>query len=186
MKEIVFDQEMQTAADALEEMKEFTEDEWFLARLRAVASSLHHLQILYEEALNDGAEDGFEYEDDENEEAGAEVSEKEAFSLCYTRLAGLSEQFTDLGRKRPESVCGTFKAQQANRVLLPMKELIEKDMGPALSLVSEEGEQSYSDVSLLIRGFMDLASHVARRRYGLVFDSRGREISPRAYGYGHR
>ena len=63
-----------------------------------------------------------------------------------------------------------------------LKELTEEDMG----LVSEEGEQSYSDVSLLLRAYMDLCSHFALRRYDLKYDIRGREIPSERLGYGRR
>ena len=101
-------------------------------------------------------------------------------TIKYNELT--AEQFTALGHKRPESACNAFKAQQVNRVLLPLKELTEEDMG----LVSEEGEQSYSDVSLLLRAYMDLCSHFALRRYDLKYDIRGREIPSERLGYGRR
>ena len=167
MSEDRFDEEMRGIALTVDEILNHTEDEGILSRLESVIASLTNLQGFYREAL-------------ENKAAAADG--KEEFQLRYARLAGLAEQFTALGRKRPESSCGTFKAQQVNRVLLPLKELTGEDMG----LVSEEGEQSYSDVSLLIRGYMDLCSHFALRRYGLKYDLRGREISSGGYGYGHR
>ena len=106
----------------------------------------------------------------------------EEFELRYGQLAGLAEQFSALGRKRPESCCNAFKAQQVNLVLRSLRELMEEDIG----LVSEEGDQSYSDVSLLIRGYMDLCAFFASRQYGRRYDFRGREISSGTFGYGHR
>ena len=55
-----------------------------------------------------------------------------------------------------------------------------------LFLISEEGEQSYSDVSLLIQCYLDLCSAFASRKYRLKYDIRGREVSSSGYGYGHR
>ena len=205
MEENSFEQVRQAADAALIEIREHIEDEGLLLRLRFVHDAIKKLQALhdevleelaqYEEAYNDRDADEEEEEceiaDDveaveEAEGAPAESSEKEEFELRLAQLAGLSEQFTALGRKRPESACGTFKAQQVNRVLLPLKERMEKDTELALSLVSEEGEQSYSDVSLLLRGFLDLCSQYALRNYGRRYDIRGHEVPSRGYGYGHR
>ena len=204
MEENSFEQVRQAADAALIEIRDHIEDEGLLLRLRFVHDAMIKLQTLHEEALETLAQYEEAYDDrdthEEEEEdktaaveavkepkgAPAEQNEKEAFELRLTQLAGLSEQFTALGRKRPESICGTFKAQQVNRVLLPLKERMEEDTGLMLSLVSEEGEQSYSDVSLLIQGFLDLCSHYALRHYGRQADLRGREASARGYGYGHR
>ena len=177
MEKTGFEQEIRAIDKVVKEMRDFTDDELFLSRLRFVANSLETLQALYEDAC--GGRDGNE---EWHEDVPEKLSEEEEFALRAAQLAGLSEQFTALGRKRPESACGTFKAQQVNRVLLPLKELIGEDIG----LVNEEGEQSYSDVSLLIQGYLVLCSCFALRKYGLEYDIRGREISSRGYGYGHR
>ncbi|MBR4474953.1 MAG: hypothetical protein IKS55_15130 [Oscillospiraceae bacterium] len=195
MEETKFELEIQGIEDVLREMWNHTDDEWFLSRLGDVANALDHLRGLYDEAVGDEGEEedkgadedadevGNEEKDEyERKDAGAALIGKEEFMLRYAQLAGLSEQFTALGRKRPESACGTFKAQQVNRVLLPLKEQIKEN----LDLVSEEGEQSYSDVSLLIRGYMDLCSGFALRHYRLKYDIRGREIPSSEYGYGRR
>ena len=193
MAEYSFDEEMHGIAVALEEILNHTEDEKIIFRLESVKASLKNLQALYDEASENrdaGAEPAAEEEtgagaepDDRTEaDAEAALDEWEEFELRYGQLAGLSEQFSALGRKRPESCCNAFKAQQVNRVLRPLRDLMEEDMG----LVSEEGEQSYSDVSLLIRGYMDLCAFFASRQYGRRYDFRGRELSSGSYGYGHR
>ena len=193
MAEYSFEEEMHGIAVALEEILNHTEDEKIIFRLESVKASLKNLQALYDEASENrdaGAEPAAEEETgagaepDDRAEADAEAAldEWEEFELRYGQLAGLSEQFSALGRKRPESCCNAFKAQQVNRVLRPLRDLMEEDMG----LVSEEGEQSYSDVSLLIRGYMDLCAFFASRQYGRRYDFRGRELPSGSYGYGHR
>ena len=112
--------------------------------------------------------------------------EWDRFRLLHRQLAGAASEFCALAAGRPEAICNAFKAQQVNRVLLPLKEMLEKDMELELSLISEEGEQSYSDVSLLIQCYMDLCSAFASRKYRLKYDIRGREVSSSGYGYGHR
>ena len=47
-----------------------------------------------------------------------ELSEYELFDLYYQRLTGLAEELCALGRKRPESVCNSFKIRQVNQILL--------------------------------------------------------------------
>ena len=199
MEERDFDEEMRGIVLTLKEILNHTEDEKIISRLESVLASLKNLQALYNEVSENWAavaepdtaaepnaeeetEAGAEPDDRAETDAEAQLDEWEEFELCYSQLAGLAEQFSALGRKRPESACGTFKAQQVNRVLRSLRELMEEDMG----LVSEEGEQSYSDVSLLIRGYMDLCAFFASREYGRRYDFRGREISSGTFGYGHR
>ena len=195
MTEHGFDEELQRIAEKLKEILKHTEDEKIISRLESVMNSLAVLQELYEEAARVGEEeeqklceddDGGEEELQESADGAEEEAaraEREEFALRYAQLVGLSEQFNVLGRKRPESACGAFKAQQVNRVLIPLKEMIGED----LDLVSEEGEQSYSDVSLLIRAVMDLCVCFAHRQgYDLQHGSRGHEIPSRAFGYGYR
>ena len=197
MEERDFDEEMRGVVLTLKEILKHTEDEKIISRLESVLASLKNLQALYNEVSENWAAvaepDTAEEMDaeaaaeavpgaDAELDDGAQLDEWEEFELCHSQLAGLAEQFSALGRKRPESACGTFKAQQVNRVLRSLRELMEEDMG----LVSEEGEQSYSDVSLLIRGYMDLCAFFASRQYGRRYDFRGREISSGTFGYGHR
>ena len=85
----------------------------------------------------------------------------EHFRLLHRQLAGAASEFSALASRRPEQTCNAFKAQQVNRILLQLKELMGEDMG----LVSEEGEQSYGDVSLLLRGWLDLCADYAWRHY---------------------
>lgn len=83
------------------------------------------------------------------------------FRLLHRQLAGAACEFSALAAGRPEAICNAFKARQVNRILLQMKELIGEDMG----LVSENGEQNYGDVSLLLRGWLDLCADYAWCHY---------------------
>ena len=85
----------------------------------------------------------------------------EHFRLLHRQLAGAASEFSALASRRPEQTCNAFKAQQVNRILLQLKELMREDIG----LVSEEGGQSYSDVCLLLRGWLDLCADYAWRHY---------------------
>ena len=47
MAEYSFEEEMRTAVRAVKEMRDSTDDEWFLCRLRLVSGALEILQELY-------------------------------------------------------------------------------------------------------------------------------------------
>ena len=91
--------------------------------------------------------------------------EWDAFRLRHRMLAGLAMELSHLAEREPEQVCGAFKARRLNQVLRPLKEQMEEDMGVPLSLVSEEGENTYSDVSLILRIFLDVCAAYVRRHY---------------------
>ncbi len=97
-----------------------------------------------------------------------------AFELWHRQLLGLSEEIGVLARKRPEQSCRTFKAQQVNLVLKPLKEEMEAYLGLTLCLADEDGALSYSDVSLLLRSYLDLSAAYALRRYNLRYYDRVR------------
>ena len=94
------------------------------------------------------------------------------FDLRYRRLIGLSEEFSVLSRKRPEQSCGAFKARQINLVLEPLRDELEEVPGVTLSLVAEDGSLTYSDVSLMIRNYLDLSAVCGQRRYHLRCDEK--------------
>ena len=73
-------------------------------------------------------------------------------------LNGLALELSHLAERQPEQICDAFKAQQLNLVLRPLKKQMEKDMGVPLSLVSEDGENTYSDVSLMLRIYLDVSA----------------------------
>ena len=74
-----------------------------------------------------------------------------------------ASKFSALAAGWLKVTCNDFKAQQVNRILLAMKKLLDKDAGFALPLVSETGEQNYSDVCLFLRGFLDLCADRPRQ-----------------------
>ena len=95
-------------------------------------------------------------------------SDRELFDLRYRRLTGLAEEMTAFARKKPEAVCNAFKLAQVNQALLPLKEEMEPYLDISLALCDGEGF-SYSDVSLLLRSYLDTGAVYARRRYGLNY-----------------
>ena len=99
------------------------------------------------------------------EQEEEEEGEAELFDLRHRQLVGLAEEIAVLARKRPEQACSAFKAEQLNRVLEPLKEEMEADMGTSLPLVPEDGSLSYSDVAVLLRSYQDVCASYVRRHY---------------------
>ena len=85
--------------------------------------------------------------------------------LRRSRLMGMSEEFVPFARKRPEQSCGSFKAQQVNQVLQPLKEELEERLGLTLSLVPEDGSLTYSDVCVLLRAYQDVSASYVHKHY---------------------
>ena len=105
---------------------------------------------------------------DDAEQSQAEAA-RDVFDLRYRRLAGISEEMTALARKRPESPCNVFKLRQVNGILQPLKDELEAYQGDSLPLADEDAALSYSDVSLLVRSYLDLSAVYAARRYSLRY-----------------
>ncbi len=89
----------------------------------------------------------------------------DAFRLLHRQLVGFALEFTILAARWPEQTCNAFKAEQLNRVLLPMKEQMEEDMGVTLCLVDEDGAHSYSDVSVILRSYQDVSAAYVHRHF---------------------
>ena len=102
-------------------------------------------------------------------DAEEEEGEAELFDLRHRQLVGLAEEIAVLARKRPEQPCRAFKAEQVNLVLRPLKDEMEEALGMTLRLVDGDGSLSYSDVSLLLRTYLDLSAVYALRHYQLEY-----------------
>ncbi len=103
-----------------------------------------------------------------------ELTAREMFDLRYRQLVGLSQEIGALARKKPEQACNAFKAQQVNLVLRPLKDEMEEELDLTLSLVPEDASLSYSDVSLLVRNYLDLSAVYALRQYDLRYYEKNR------------
>ena len=87
------------------------------------------------------------------------------FRLIHRQLAGLAVEFGTLAARRPEQACNAFKAEQLNRILRPLKEQMEEDMGVSLSLVDGDGSLSYSDVAVILRTYLDVSAAYVHRHF---------------------
>ena len=119
-------------------------------------------------------------------EAGTGETDQEVFEALHGRLVSLADGFTDFARRHAERPCGAFKARQFNAALRPLRDLLEADAGAPLPLVSEEEQNTYSDVSLLLCAYLGFSASYAKKHFGLEYDARGREVASRRFGYGRR
>ena len=119
-------------------------------------------------------------------EAETGESDQEVFEALHGRLVSLADGFTDFARRHAERPCGAFKARQFNAVLRPLRDLLETDTGVSLSLVSEEEQNTYSDVALLLCAYLGVSASYAKKRFDLDYDARGHEVAGRSFGYGRR
>ena len=164
----------------LQEVREALNEIWDLTKNRKIREQLSVASLAVDALVE-------EYEEELKSFREEIATEKGLFELRHRQLAGLAEEVAALARKKPESPCKAFKARQVNLVLAPLKDQMEADLDLSLSLVSEAEEHTYSDVSLVLRGYMDVSAAFAHRRFGLNYDVKGQEIpAHRFYGWGRR
>ena len=87
---------------------------------------------------------------------------------------GLVDEIRPLARKQPDARCNEYKLRRVNQVLLALKEELDVCFDADLDLADEDASLSYSDLSFLLRGYLDLSSAYARRRYGLSYEENGK------------
>ena len=87
------------------------------------------------------------------------------FRLKHRLLSGQALELSSLAGRQPDSPCSSFKARRLNLVLRPLKEEMEEVMGVPLSLIPEESLLSYSDVSMILRTYLDVCEGYVRRFY---------------------
>ena len=119
-------------------------------------------------------------------EAETGEADQEVFEALHGRLVALADGFTDLARRHAERPCGAFKARQFNAALRPLRDLLVAETGAPLPLVSEEEQNTYSDVSLLLCAYLGVSASYAKKHFDLEYDARGREVASRSFGYGRR
>ena len=106
------------------------------------------------------------YEDVAQEAADEEALARLNYDLAHRRLIGLVDEIRPLARKQPDARCNEYKLRRVNQVVLALK--------ADLDLADEDASLSYSDLSFLLRGYLDLSSAYARRRYGLSYEENGK------------
>lgn len=83
--------------------------------------------------------------------------DEEGFRLLSGLLDGLANEIGNLSKKKPDDLINAFKVAQINRVLEPLKKMMEDEPSASfLDFVAEVGERqdksrnSYSDVAVLL------------------------------------
>ena len=140
-------------------------------RMAVEMADIHQALNGFLEALNE------EYQKQAEEEREAEDEEearRATYDLHHRRLIGLAEEIRPLARKRPDSPCNAYKLQQVNEVLSLLKEELDVCFNAELPLADEDASLSYSDVSFLLRNYLDLSAAYARRHYRLRYDETGK------------
>ena len=146
------------------------------AALSALRESLNEYDAgwvgFLEESLAEKAENG--------------ESDQEIFEALHGRLVALADGFSDFARRHAERPCGAFKARQFNAALRPLRDLLAADTGALLPRVSEEEQNTSSDVSLLLCAYLGFSASYAKKHFDLEYDARGHEVTGRSFGYGRR
>ena len=169
--------------DALEETRKLKKKHAALSALREGLNEYDAGWVGFlEERLAGEAETG----EAETGEAETGEADQEVFEALHARLVSLADGFTDFARRHAERPCGAFKARQFNAALRPLRDLLEADAGVSLPLVSEEEQNTYSDVSLLLCAYLGFSAFYAKKHFDLEYDARGREANVRSFGYGRR
>ena len=114
------------------------------------------------------------YEAVAQEKAAEEKLARMNYDLYYRRLLGLIDEIRPLARKRPESKCNAYKLGQVNQVLRVLKDELKAFYGAGLDLADKDASLSYSDLSFLLRTYLDLSAAYSRVRYGLRYEENGK------------
>ena len=89
------------------------------------------------------------------------------YNLYITFFEGLYHEFKQLARKHAEEGVNEYKAESINRVLRPLKEMMEgEEYGGFLGMV-EAGEEgmSYSDVMILLTQYKSALAQFRRQHF---------------------
>ena len=140
-------------------------------RMAVEMADIHQALNEFLEALN---EDDQKQAEEEQEAKDEEEARRATYDLHHRRLIGLAEEIRPLARKRPDSPCNAYKLQQVNEVLSLLKEELDVCFNADLALADEDAALSYSDVSFLLRNYLDLSAAYARWRYRLRYDENGK------------
>jgi hypothetical protein len=101
-----------------------------------------------------------------------EAADEEKFDILAGMLEKIIVEFGILAKKQPDGLLNAFKVRQVNRILKPLKEIMEGEIsGPFLELVQEaEGgkgmsRNSYSDVTVILCQFEEACSKYKNKYY---------------------
>ena len=112
--------------------------------------------------------EGYEQQLVEKEDA----AEREQFDLLSGMLTRLATEIETLSKKQPDGLVNKFKVGQINRVLKPLKEIMEDEPSAMfLDLVAEieenadKSRNSYSDVAVILSQFREACGVYRAKHY---------------------
>lgn len=106
-----------------------------------------------------------------------QMADREQFDLLSGMLLRLDSEIADLSKKQPDGLVNTFKVNQINRVLKPLKEIMaEEPSALFLDLVAEvengadRSRNSYSDVAVILCQFREACGEYRSKHYDKRWD----------------
>lgn len=114
-------------------------------------------------------------------EKQAACADQEQFDLLAGMLAGLATEIANLSKKQPDGLINSFKINQINRVLRPLKEIMQEEPSVAfLDILSEpdpegrsdKSRNTYSDTALVLSLFREACGEYRGKHYGINWDIR--------------
>ena len=83
------------------------------------------------------------------------ATNQEQFNLLSGLLDGLAKEIGDLSKKQPDGLVNSFKVGQINRVLQPIKKIME----------GEKSRNSYSDVAVILSQYKEACVKYREKYY---------------------
>lgn len=106
-----------------------------------------------------------------------QMADREQFDLLSGMLIRLDSEIADLSKKQPDGLVNTFKVNQINRVLKPLKEMMSEEPSALfLDLVAEvedgadRSRNSYSDVAVILCQFREACGEYRSKHYDKRWD----------------
>ena len=105
--------------------------------------------------------------------------DREQFDLLTGLLKRLSEEVATLSKKQPDALINSFKIGQINRVLNPLKEIMQEEPSakfldilaePDSEGKSDKSRNTYSDTALILSQFLAACVQYREKHYGKDWD----------------
>ena len=103
-----------------------------------------------------------------------ECADREQFDLLSGMLTRLASEIADLTKKQPDGLMNAFKVGQINRVLRPLKEIMQNEpstefldliIEPDPESKSEKSRNTYSDVAIILSQYREACGEYRAKHY---------------------
>lgn len=107
-------------------------------------------------------------------EVKSEAADREQFDLLSGLLVALAREIADLSKKQPDGLVNSFKVGQINRVLVPLKAIMESEPSSQfLDIVAASAPDSktdisrntYSDTAVILSQFREACGEYPSKHY---------------------